>query len=75
MRMLIHGWTTLETFTNINQARISVFQFIETFYNSKRIQQTFGCRRPDEFEELHRTNLAVGNHFPGVHSYWAITSL
>ncbi|MGZ0172582.1 MAG: IS3 family transposase, partial [Planctomycetales bacterium] len=35
------------------------FQYIETFYNSKRIHQTLGYRTPDEFEEEHPTKLAV----------------
>ena len=56
---LKHEWTKFEDFADINQARCSVFQYIETFYNSKRIHQTLGYRTPDEFEELHRTNLAV----------------
>ena len=56
---LKHEWTKFETFADINQARTSVFQYIETFYNSKRIHQTLGYQTPDEFEELHRTKLAV----------------
>ncbi len=56
---LKHEWTKFEDFADINQARRSVFQYIETFYNSKRIHQTLGYRTPDEFEELHRTKLAV----------------
>ena len=56
---LKHEWTRFEDFADINQARRSVFQYIETFYNSKRIHQTLGYRTPDEFEEEHRTKLAV----------------
>jgi putative transposase len=56
---LKHEWTKFEDFADINQARTSVFQYIETFYNSKRIHQTLGYRTPDEFEELHQTKLAV----------------
>lgn len=56
---LKHEWTKFEDFADINQARRSVFQYIETFYNSKRIHQTLGYRTPDEFEELHQTKLAV----------------
>jgi len=56
---LKHEWTRFEDFADINQARRCVFQYIETFYNSKRIHQTLGYRTPDEFEELHRTKLAV----------------
>ncbi|NQV26123.1 MAG: IS3 family transposase [Rhodopirellula sp.] len=39
-------------------SRCSVFQYIETFYNSKRIHQTRGDQTPNEFEEQHRTRLA-----------------
>ena len=56
---LKHEWTKFETFADINQTRTSVFQYIETFYNSKRIHQTLGYRTPDEFEAQHRTKLAV----------------
>ena len=56
---LKHEWTKFDHFADINQARLSVFQYIETFYNSKRIHQTLGYRTPDEFEEEHRTKLAV----------------
>ncbi len=56
---LKHEWTKFEHFADINQARRSVFQYIETFYNSKRIHQTLGYKTPDEFEEQHQTTLAV----------------
>ena len=56
---LKHEWTKFEHFADINQARRSVFQYIETFYNSKRIHQTLGYKTPDEFEEQHQTKLAV----------------
>ena len=56
---LKHEWTKFEHFADINQARRSVFQYIETFYNSKRIHQTLGYKTPDEFEEQHHTKLPV----------------
>ena len=56
---LKHEWTKFEHFADINQARRSVFQYIESFYNSKRIHQTLGYKTPDEFEEQHQTKLAV----------------
>jgi len=56
---LKHEWTKFEHFADINQARRSVFQYIESFYNSKRIHQTLGYKTPDEFEEQHHTKLAV----------------
>ena len=54
-----HEWTKFETFDNIADARLSVFQYIETFYNSKRVHQTLGYRTPDEFEEHDQAKLAV----------------
>jgi len=56
---LKHEWTKFETFDNIADARLSVFQYIETFYNSKRVHQTLGYRTPDEFKEHHQAKLAV----------------
>jgi putative transposase len=56
---LKHEWTKFEDFADINQTRTSVFQYIETFYNSKRIHQTLGYQTPDEFEERYQTKLAV----------------
>ena len=56
---LKHEWTKFEHFADINQARRSVFQYIESFYNSKRIHQTLGYKTPDEFEEQRQTKLAV----------------
>ena len=56
---LKHEWTKFEDFADINQTRTSVFQYIETFYNSKRIHQTLGYQTPDEFEAQHQTKLAV----------------
>jgi len=56
---LKHEWTKFESFDTIADARLSVFQYIETFYNSKRIHQTLGYRTPDEFEEHHQAKLAV----------------
>jgi putative transposase len=56
---LKHEWTKFESFADINQARRSVFQYIENICNSKRIHQTLDYRSPDEFEEEHRAKLAL----------------
>ena len=53
------GWTKFESFDDITQARLSVFQYVETCCNSKRIRQTLGYRTPDEFEEQYQTKFAV----------------
>lgn len=47
---LKHEWTKHRKYKNLEEARLSVFQYIETFYNSKRIHQTLGYKSPNEFE-------------------------
>ena len=56
---LKHEWTNRESFDDINQARASVFEYVETFYNSKRIHQTLGYVTPNQFEENHFQKLAI----------------
>jgi putative transposase len=47
---LKHEWTKHEHFENLAAARLSVFKYIETFYNSDRLHQTLGYKSPDKFE-------------------------
>ena len=56
---LKHEWTNCESFADINDAKLSVFRYIEGFYNSTRIHQTLGYKSPDQFEAEHTANLAV----------------
>ena len=56
---LKHEWTKFARFTDIEEARLSVFEYIETFYNRKRIHQTLGYKTPVEFEAKHTSALAV----------------
>jgi len=56
---LKHEWTKFEAFENIEQARTSIFQYIETFYNQTRIHQTLEYLTPNQFEEEHFKKLAV----------------
>ena len=56
---LKHEWTKFEEFENLDEARMSVFKYIETFYNSERIHQTLDYQTPNEFEENYHTALAV----------------
>ena len=50
---LKHEWTNHEHFHNLEEARLSVFQYIETFYNSQRLHQTLGYQSPNQFEADH----------------------
>jgi putative transposase len=50
---LKHEWTNHETFQNLADARLSVFRYIETFYNPQRLHQTLGYLTPNQFEAEH----------------------
>jgi len=52
-------WTRHRQYKNLEEARMSVFQYIETSYNSKRIHQTLGYLTLDEFERNFRAALAA----------------
>ena len=56
---LKHEWTKFEQFENLDDARISVFKYIETFYNSERIHQTLDYQTPNEFERKYHAALAA----------------
>lgn len=47
---LKHEWTNHERFANLEEARLSVFKYIETFYNPTRIHQTLGYLSPNQYE-------------------------
>ena len=47
---LKHEWTNHERFANLEEARLSVFRYIETFYNSERIHETLDYLSPDAYE-------------------------
>ncbi len=47
---LKHEWTNHDTFADLQEARLSVFKYIETFYNSERIHQTLEYLSPDQYE-------------------------
>jgi putative transposase len=56
---LKYEWTNHVSLTNLEDARKSVFEYIVTFYNSKRIHQALGYRTPDQFEADHAPAVAV----------------
>ena len=47
---LKHEWTNHESFANLEEARLSVFKYIETFYNPVRLHQTLGYVSPSQYE-------------------------
>jgi putative transposase len=47
---LQHEWTKHEEYENLEQARLSVFKYIETFYNPVRLHQTLGYLSPNDYE-------------------------
>ena len=47
------------TFATMEQARSSIFQYIEEFYNRRRLHSTLGYRSPDEVEQEHHLKLVV----------------
>jgi putative transposase len=47
---LKHEWTKHEHFENLAATRLSVFKYIETFYNTERLHQTLGYKPPEKFE-------------------------
>ena len=56
---LKHEWTGHEKFADLESARISVFKYIETFYNRLRLHQSLGYKTPEEFETEHAPVLAA----------------
>lgn len=56
---LKHEWTKHETFGDLEEARLSVFKYIETFYNTVRLHQSLGFKSPDQFETDHAPVLAA----------------
>jgi putative transposase len=47
---LKHEWTEHETFGDLEEARWSVFKYIDAFYNSVRIYQTLNYQTPNQID-------------------------
>jgi putative transposase len=56
---LKHEWTNHESFADLEAARLSVFKYIETFYNNVRLHQSLGYKSPDKFETAYAPVLAA----------------
>ncbi len=48
-----HEWTNHGRFQHLEEARLSVFRYIETFYYPQRLHQTLGYLFPYPFEAVH----------------------
>ena len=56
---LIHEWTNHHHFADLHEARLSVFKYVETFYNPLRIHQTLGYLSPNQYEAENAPALAA----------------
>jgi putative transposase len=51
-------WTNHESYDDLQEARIGVFKYIETFYNTTRLHQTLDYQSPNHFEEEYQRQTA-----------------
>ena len=56
---LKHEWTNHRIYADLNEAKFSVFEYIEAFYNSQRLHQALRYIPPDEFEKLNQQTTAA----------------
>ena len=56
---LKYEWTNHQQFANLEEARLSVFKYIETFYNLVRLHETLNYRSPDAYEAEHAPVVAA----------------
>lgn len=56
---LKHEWTKHQSLETLEAARLSVFKYIETFYNPVRLHQTLGYKSPDQYEAEHVPAIAA----------------
>lgn len=50
---LKHEWTNHQAYADLHAARLSVFEYIEVFYDRKRIHQALGYMTPKQYEAVH----------------------
>jgi len=50
---LKHEWTNHCSYATLEEARLGVFKYIETFYNPVRLHQTLGYVSPNQYEAEH----------------------
>ncbi|MFJ9909650.1 IS3 family transposase [Streptomyces sp. NPDC101152] len=62
------------TFTTRAEANLALFEYIDGFYNSRRIQKRLGYVNPVEFEEKHYAERATTERTPLKPRQPALTS-
>jgi transposase InsO family protein len=50
----LKGELEIEVFKNRTEAQRAIFEFIEVFYNRKRLHSALGYQSPEAFEAAHR---------------------
>jgi putative transposase len=50
---LKHEWTNHETYANLEEARLSVFRYIQIYYNSVHLHRTLDYLSPNDYEAEH----------------------
>jgi len=56
---LKHEWTKHETYDDLESARLSVFKYIDVFYNRQRLHQSLGYKTPEQYEAENAPALAA----------------
>lgn len=56
---LKHEWTKHHEYANLESARLSVFKYIEVFYNRQRLHQSLGYKTPEQFDAENAPALAA----------------
>ncbi len=56
---LKHEWIKFEVYADLEEAKLSMFRYIETFYNPIRLHQTFNYLSTDHFEQNFSVLLAT----------------
>jgi putative transposase len=54
-----HEWIKFESYANLDDAKISVFKYIETCYNPVCFHQTLEYKSPDRFERKQKMPLVA----------------
>lgn len=56
---LKYEWTKHHEYSDLESARLSVFKYIDVFYNRQRLHQSLGYQTPEAFEAEHAPAIAA----------------